>query len=491
MSRGPIFVPGKGMGEAPETDPATGQQKTTQSGSPLATGGKSDLGEFTGTGGGGEGDKTPADAQSTPEIYEPKNVTIDFLEINHKDGTLNLETSFHSLVVTESVFQASLSCRLILLDADEKLANLDLDGSEELKVGWHSEKNREIKNSFRIYRSVIEPDDTSGSKGKAYELFGMSEEWINQSTMDINQSFNGSLSQAARVVWNKLKQKNATKKNFTCHETTGSTTTIVPGLTPFETMQMFERRSYHGKYNSSIFRFYEDMRGYNFVNIEQLIAEQRNRAIPYKYNPGMAIDDQKNVEGQFTIEQIAFPKSKNIVDKIKSGAYASQVKEIDIINQKVDTQRLTVKENFNDFYHLDKPAITLDKTTIIDEALNTVNNTKWMNKYVDGKRHKDNNFAAAIVRRKFYGDSLGQVKMNCVVPGNSDLGVGMCLDLSMIEISANKETADQEKKISGKYFISEVNHQIKSQKYSCTLSCSKESYRANVEDTSKYIIGRR
>ena len=81
--------------------------------------------------------------------------------------------------------------------------------------------------------------------------------------------------------------------------------------------------------------------------------------------------------------------------------------------------------------------------------------------------------------------------MNCVVPGNSDLGVGMCIDLSMIEISANKETADQEKKISGKYFISEVNHQILSHKYSCTLACSKESYKANVDDTSNYVIGRR
>ena len=76
------------------------------------------------------------------------------------------------------------------------------------------------------------------------------------------------------------------------------------------------------------------------------------------------------------------------------------------------------------------------------------------------RRHRENNFGAAITRRKFYGDSLGQVKMNCVVPGNSDLGVGMCIDLQMIESSANKEDPEQEKKISGKYFITEVNHQI-------------------------------
>jgi hypothetical protein len=61
----------------------------------------------------------------------------------------------------------------------------------------------------------------------------------------------------------------------------------------------------------------------------------------------------------------------------------------------------------------------------------------------------------------------------------------------MIESSANKEDPEQEKKISGKYFITEVNHQILKHKYSCTLACSKESYRSNVPDINKYVVGKR
>ena len=48
---------------------------------------------------------------------------------------------------------------------------------------------------------------------------------------------------------------------------------------------------------------------------------------------------------------------------------------VDILNQKVDTTEFKVYENFNDFYHLDVPAITLDKTSIIEQSLNTINNT--------------------------------------------------------------------------------------------------------------------
>ena len=95
------------------------------------------------------------------------------------------------------------------------------------------------------------------------------------------------------------------------------------------------------------------------------------------------------------------------------------------------------------------------------------------------------------IRDRFYGDSLGQVTMNCVVPGNSDLSVGSVLDLSMIETSANKDNPEQEKKISGKYLITEVNHQIIKGAYNCTMACHKSSYRANVTRIEDYVVGKR
>ena len=88
-------------------------------------------------------------------------------------------------------------------------------------------------------------------------------------------------------------------------------------MTPYETIEMLQERAYSTKYSSSIFLFYEDFRGYNFCNVEQLIAEGRRNPIKYTYNPGAQIDDQKNVAGQMTITEIAFPQGKNVLDKIK------------------------------------------------------------------------------------------------------------------------------------------------------------------------------
>ena len=446
-------------------------------------------------------DHTPA-GDNSEAIYEPKNVNFERCEIIHKGGILKLVENTYSVVITESIFENSITCKVEILDATEKLSELDMDGTEVLRIAFESEKNREIDHRFNIYRTEVYPDNQSGSKGKGYQLFGISAEFMSQATMDINRTMRGDINNMVNIVYNEIKRNTtiqtrpgsftkSKKRLVDNHDTTGNVIINIPGMTPFETMDMLTRRAYNSKFSSSIFLFYEDFRGYNFCNLEQLVAEGRDDPMEYTYKPAGQVSDQKNAAGQFDIQQIFFPDSSDVITKIKSGAYASQVAEIDIINQKVDRTVLTVKENFKDFYHLDKPAITLDKKTVIDKHLNIINSTTWINKYNDGIRHLENNFGALITRRKFYGDSISQIKMNCVVPGNSDLSVGRVLDLSMVETSANKDNPEQEKKISGKYLITEVNHQILTGTYSCSLSCNKESSRANVTKIEDYMVGKR
>ena len=84
--------------------------------------------------------------------------------------------------------------------------------------------------------------------------------------------------------------------------------------------------------------------------------------------------------------------------------------------------------------------------------------------------------------------------MSCTVPGNSSLNPGDVLDLSMIETSANKETPEQEKKISGNYFIHSIQHGYSKGStagYACAIQCTKESNRANVTNLDEYIKGAR
>ena len=197
------------------------------------------------------------------------------------------------------------------------------------------------------------------------------------------------------------------------------------------------------------------------------------------------------MEEKYTISAIEFPTKKSLISKLSRGTYASSVSEIDIINQKIDSTHFNVQENFNDFYHLDQPAISNDKQKVIEESLKISNTTKWINKYFDGSRHLDFKLGSQISKRRFYAGSLDENEMNCTIHGNSNIDCGDILYLSMLEMAGASETPEQEKIIGGKYLISSVTHIIQTGTYACNLKCNKESGRANVTDIENYIVGDR
>ena len=397
--------------------------------------------------------------------------------ISYDGGRIDVSTAMTGMSIKEDIFTPSLTCKMAIVDTSDSLGKVDFDGTETVDIAFKSlpEDDRIIKLTFRIFRVDIAIDEQKNDI-KVYTLFGVTPEHFRQSSMDINQSFKMPISESVKAVYDKL----GSKRKIEIDDTTGTYTYIVPGMTPFETMHFFERRAYDAKFRASLFTFYETVDGYNFKNIEKSIDDNRNKAVTYKYSPTSSLKDENP---QFSIQSLAFPANKDVLEKIKSGAYANAVREIDLLNQRVNSTEVRIKEDFKTFTHLDDVAMSLDSKALIDEHLNTINSTKWINNIgIDDKR-KD-----LIPRRKFYLDCLNQVALNCVVPGNSNLSVGQVIDLDMLELAGFTEEKLQEPKISGKYLITRVSHILEGQEYRCVINCSKESYRGNVDRPEKSII---
>ena len=143
----------------------------------------------------------PANEEEAGKVYEPSNVTIDKFQIDHPDGTLDISNSFNHIMITEDIFSNSITCRIEIIDTNEKLAELEFDGTEIVTIAFHSEKNREINHKFNIYRIETDVDKNSGTS-KHFQLFGISEEFMTQSTMDINRTMTGNISNLVSIVLN-------------------------------------------------------------------------------------------------------------------------------------------------------------------------------------------------------------------------------------------------------------------------------------------------
>ena len=405
--------------------------------------------------------------------YELLNSVI----LKHSGGEVDITDAILAMSITEDISYSDIQCSMAVVDSSGSLDTVEFDGTERFKYTFQStqEDDAVISLEFRIYKVDI-TIDTESNNIKTYTLNAITPETITQSSMDINQSFKMPLHKTAQHVFDKL----GSNKEFNVHETTGQYTYIVPGMTPFETMDFLCRRAYDSRYRSSAFFFYETADGYNFKNLERVIAEERDNAIQYRYTPTASVTDP---DPQFVITDINLPTNKDILKKINSGAYANAVREIDLINQRVNSSEVRIKEDFITFEHLDDVAMSLDSKDIIDEHLNTINSTRWINSTgVEDKRRE------LIPRRKFYMDCLSQVYLSLRVPGNSNLRIGKVLDLDLLEMSGKTEEKGQEPKISGKYLITSLTHSILGGEYVCTITCQKESYRANSDNLERNIV---
>lgn len=405
---------------------------------------------------------------------------LSALQINYAKGKVDVTDSFSSMSVTEDLFKNSVACTLDLVDSTDSLGVVDFDGTETFTLSFKGLKDsdRIINLTFRAYKVDIQvsPEKTDM---KIYRLHGVTPEHIKQSTMDINQSFKMPVSKAVENVFSKI----GTKRPLEVDDTAGSYTYIVPGMTPFESFEFLQRRAYDSRYRASMFLFYETVDGYKFKNVEKLIEEQRDDAPVFRYQPVANLKTEDD-DPTKNIEHLEISANKNILKKIKSGAYANAVREIDLVNQKVNSTEVRVKEDFKTFVHLDKAAMSLDSKAIIDESLNIINSTKWINKVSD----QDDKRGQLIPRRRFYFDCLSQVETRVVVPGNSNLSVGNVIDIDMLELAGKTNNKTQEPKVSGKYLVTQVKHILGRGSYRTNLLLNKESYNANVEDLSKNLV---
>lgn len=414
---------------------------------------------------------------------KPANqVNLTKVELEFKGEKYDLIPDMLKMQLDESIENNSMSMNITFLDASNLTNKIDFDGTETITVEFNTLGDREVSAKYRLFKNDIIPDDTGNMKGVV--LYGVSEEHFKSAILDVNQSYREQISGFAQNVFDKL----GSDKELELHETSGRGVTIIPGMTVFESMDFLASRSYDTKYRSSAFRFYETFDGFHYVNIERKIAEGKKDAITY-----VKVQDARTQTPKWNhIASLKLDVAKDSMHKIKSGMYASEAKEIDLINHKVITSDFTLAEKFDEFEHLDSDAMTLESKDFIEDSLKNINTSFWLFSGQTGETDAEAlNFVDIIPRRLYYLSALEQVKASMQIPGNSSLSPGMVINLDMLEITSKTKSKEQEGKVSGNYFVTSVKHLITRDEYICLVNTCKDSYRSNIPNPEKNIVSKR
>jgi hypothetical protein len=283
------------------------------------------------------------------------------------------------------------------------------------------------------------------------------------------------------VLKNYLKVPN--KKIGIVEKPKGIHSSIVPLLTPFETVQWLSKRAVNVN-DKANFLFFENKVGFNFVSLSTLISS--GPILKINFNVKNLND---SVASEFLgIRDFNFTVAFDFLENIRNGFFANKFIGFDVLTRNVEITRLDINNTF-------KKDKSLNQFPMASAGLNRENkNASQMydskvvlypyqtSRFDTSYVRKNDNKSATIIddthtyipQRKALLNNLLQRRMNITLPGNFAISSGFVLNLNAHAFSLN-DGDNTDKSISGNYLIIGTRHMIKPDRHETICEISSDS----------------
>ena len=258
---------------------------------------------------------------------------------------------------------------------------------------------------------------------------------------------------------------------WTSDEAIGTQSFYIPGLTPFGAMRFLVVRAFGGsQFKGSMYTFFENNKGYNFRNLENIIRDDvinRDDLPRFTYDQDMN-NQPRNSVGYFRNIQTMSPfKTANTLQKIGSGAFSNRVRTIDYIKKKHFDTNFSMLDEYEGFKRVG------NKFDMTNAFFNRFCKAPTDFTIIRDTTEPNDNFELMVGKRKAYIEFLNTFGYQITVYGDTNLNVGQVINLDFIE-SGTKEVKEPSI-YGGFYFITDLIHTFDKEKFNTKLSIAKDS----------------
>lgn len=437
------------------------------------------------------------DSKITVKIY--KNGTV----WENSDGVSDLGEFVMAFTVEEAIDSPTIVGELILQDA-AGLANR-LTGSERwqitLDTGTRS-TSESSQSTYNLRAYNIESRARQGSS-EGYIIQLVSYEFlINESLSLFGSSeviFTGG--QKSNQIVENILRGNATggpmtQKRLFAEQTQNDQKFVACNWRPFDTIYFLANRSIRqssaGSQSQNGFIFWENIMGYHFKSIDQIIADINAqgtndsnptngtaRMYTYSYQPKKAGDEDSD---SYRIDSITYPEDRNFLQIMRNGSYAGfstafdpskfSNSKLSVENKQSQTPQVyDIEEFWNSMEHLDNvqcPVSTYDDDVKqIVKSKRRIRYTPLPNRLFDPKGQSSAQSANTQNLDELpFLDAYKHLRVNSFkstrliinIPGNLDLYAGYGITVNIPNTKASGSTVTKDLRYSGKYCIAGVKH---------------------------------
>lgn len=443
---------------------------------------------------------------------------------NHRGDIVDIKKMMSELNIFESIFKNALTGSLVILDAQNLISKLEINGTERISFKLSTpgaidsrstvDASEETGHPFHVYKITDRKQVSSGTM--MYTIHFASREFMRNLRTKVSQTYRGNIAyQVMKIMMDK--DYLDTKKEISYEPTGNINDIVIPNMRPFDAINMIAKKTIPELSGGVGYYFYETTKGMYFRSWENMVTVKgsynRRPKQEFYYMP-MNVDDptikDKINHDYKSVESYRFVNNfHDVAANTLMGTYGHKVITHNLFDKSYKETTYNYHNQFSDTKHTDfsdknarhgneKYAIPPSK---IDQDGKNVSDygearvslqstTQFLHDKESGARY---GLDVAQEGRKL-SEGISQraqvahgTVLKLVVKGQSYIEPGDVINFKLRSVASDNPDGKEDPNYSGKYVVTKIRHQVNDTKYTMALECAKDSVKTGFSSSYKVI----
>lgn len=393
----------------------------------------------------------------------PGDIFINSLTLASPNGTLDMTGMFLSAEMYESIFTPGIMGSFKVLDMNDYIGILRISGGETVQISFNPPGGSTTTYTMLV-NSVTDGKTEGSTKFKTYILNCVSKEAFSARANPVTKSYN---TQISSIVSDVFTSYLGSSKSLSLETTKGIQKIISPNKKPLTLIKELSAKAVSASNVSSVFVFFENKLGYNFVTVQSLFNNSVLKNLVRLDTVGHSIYNLTDNN----IFAYHLERQGGALDRIGLGSLSFNTKTYDArTNTYVQTTNTPSTASFGILNSLSSSFFsslfgsTPGKNTFINK--DSVNPDTYM--------------SDAAPDKSAYLAALMQTGLNIEVPGDTVFYAGGMVNTSINDSSAITGVGQSDPLLNGQFLIAKVAHIIKPAnirpRYTCSMQLLKAGF---------------
>jgi len=269
------------------------------------------------------------------ERYELGDVELIDFKLEAATRTVDLRGQAISVSIFEDVYQPTLYCEIIVVDAINLTKLLKLKGEETISISFFTKGNSKITTYDFVIYGIQGVSIPNNNKLSTYTIRCTSIEHYTNNIVNVERYFKDSCSSLVSSICRNYLN---TSKNIEIESTKGIFPVAMPSSSPFKAVDYIRQKSVSASFpTGGFFVFFENQDGFHFRSIEGLfrdgVSKIGNKIFTYATNTQTDIPRERKAWRNLT--RYEHLQKVDTVSKLVAGTFSNNVKTWDIFTKDV------------------------------------------------------------------------------------------------------------------------------------------------------------